>query len=162
MGTTQVILRTDIESLGRLGDIVKVKAGYARNYLLPKDLAMLATPQNLKLFERQKKKLQEKADAIRFAAQELAEKLQDLEVVIPVRVGEGDKLYGSVTVANIADKIAELGIEVDKRKIVLPDPIRALGEYELEVKLHPDVRTTIKVKVVKHGTEQEQEQTEQE
>ncbi|MDQ7031439.1 MAG: 50S ribosomal protein L9 [Desulfonauticus sp.] len=155
----QVILRADIESLGRLGEVVNVKPGYARNYLLPKGLAMLATDQNLKKFEREKKKLQEKMDAIRFAAQELAEKLNELEVVLPVRVGEGDKLYGAVTAANIADKVAEMGLEVDKRKIVVKEPIRALGEYELEVKLHPDVRATLKVKVVKHGSEQVQEET---
>ncbi|KUJ96512.1 MAG: large subunit ribosomal protein [Desulfonauticus sp.] len=154
----QVVLRADIENLGRLGDVVEVKPGYARNYLLPKGLAMLATEKNLKLFEREKKKLQEKMDAIRFAAQELKEKLEELEVVLEVRVGEGDKLYGAVTAANIADKVQELGYEIDKRKIVIPEPIRALGEYELEVKLHPDVRATLKVKVIKHGSEEAQEQ----
>ncbi|SDN20414.1 LSU ribosomal protein L9P [Desulfonauticus submarinus] len=154
----QVVLRADIENLGRLGDVVNVKPGYARNYLIPKGLAMLATDKNLKRFEREKKKLQEKMDAIRFAAQELADKLNALEVVLPVRVGEGDKLYGAVTAANIADKVAELGYEVDKRKILIKEPIRALGEYELEVKLHPDVRATLKVKVIKHGSEQAQEE----
>ncbi|WP_456325133.1 50S ribosomal protein L9 [Desulfonauticus submarinus] len=154
----QVVLRADIENLGRLGDVVNVKPGYARNYLIPKGLAMLATDQNLKRFEREKKKLQEKMDAIRFAAQELADKLNALEVVLPVRVGEGDKLYGAVTAANIADKVAELGYEVDKRKILIKEPIRALGEYELEVKLHPDVRATLKVKVIKHGSDKAQEE----
>lgn len=153
----QVVLRADIENLGRLGDVVKVKPGYARNYLIPKGLAMLATEKNLKIFEREKKKLQEKMDAIRFAAQELKEKLEALEVVIEVRVGEGDKLYGSVTAANIADKVQELGYEIDKRKIIIPEPIRALGEYDLEVRLHPDVKAILKVKVVKHGSEEAQE-----
>lgn len=157
----QVVLRADIENLGRLGDVVNVKPGYARNYLIPKGLAMLATEKNLKVFEREKKKLQEKMDAIRFAAQELKEKLEALEVVIEVRVGEGDKLYGSVTAANIADKVQELGYEVDKRKIVIPEPIRALGEYDLEVKLHPDVKAILKVKVVKHGSEEASEQGEE-
>ncbi|MFP4167604.1 MAG: 50S ribosomal protein L9 [Desulfonatronovibrionaceae bacterium] len=155
----RLILREDIDSLGRLGDEVDVKPGYGRNYLLPQGKAMLATEANLRAFETERRKLQKKMDAIRFAAEELAEKINSAEVVIPVRVGENDKLYGSVTSAHIADALEEKGIDIDKRKIVLEDPIRALGEYELEIKLHPDVKATLRIQVVRHGSESEQEES---
>jgi large subunit ribosomal protein L9 len=112
---------------------------------------MLATKANIKAFEFERKRLQEKMDAIRFAAQEVADKLNEANVVIEVRVGEGGKLYGSVSTVNIAEALEEMGIEVDKRKIVLDDPIRALGDYTLEVKLHPDVKAELRVSVVPHG-----------
>ncbi|MBT8762984.1 50S ribosomal protein L9 [Desulfohalobiaceae bacterium Ax17] len=156
----RVILRADIDNLGRLGDVVDVRPGYARNYLVPQGLAMPATKANLNAFELERKKLQQKMDAIRFAAQELADKLSATEVVIPVRVGENDKLYGSVTSTNIANALAEMGLEVDRRKIKLDDSIRSLGEYEVEIKLHPDVMAQVKVKVVKHGREEAQEEAE--
>lgn len=125
----RVILRADIDNLGHLGDVVEVRPGYARNYLVPQGLAMPATRANLNAFELERKKLQQKMDAIRFAAQELADKLSAAEVIIPVRVGENDKLYGSVTSSNIAQALAEMGMEVDRRKIRLDEPIRSLGEY---------------------------------
>ncbi len=147
----KLILRADIDHLGRLGDLVTVKPGYGRNYLVPQGLAMVATKANVKAFEFERKRLQEKMDAIRFAAQELADKLAAVHVVIDVRVGEAGKLYGSVNTVNIAEALKEMGIEVDKRKIVLDDPIRALGDYTLEVKLHPDVKAELRVSVVQHG-----------
>jgi len=155
----RLILREDIDNLGRLGDEVKVKPGYGRNYLLPQGKAMPATEGNMRAFEAERKKLQKKMDAIRFAAEELAEKINSTELIIPVRVGENDKLYGSVTTAHIADALEEKGIDIDKRKIVLEDPIRALGEFELEIKLHPDVKATLRIKVVRHGSESEQEES---
>ena len=158
----QVILRTDIEGLGKLGDVVRVKPGYARNYLLPRNLAMEATPGNLKEFENQRRKLQEKLDKDRFDAERLAEQLQDLELRIPVRVGEGDKLYGSVTTAMIANALEEQGFDVDKKKIELDKPIRSLGEFSVPVKVYPEVRPEIKVVVVRHGEEHVQDEQEAE
>jgi len=149
----KLILRADIDNLGRLGDLVTVKPGYGRNYLVPQGLAMSATKANIKAFEFERKRLQEKMDAIRFAAQELADKLAAAKVVISVRVGEGNKLYGSVTAVNIAEALEAMDIVVDRRKIILDDPIRALGEYPLEVKLHPDVKAELTVSVVPHGQE---------
>ena len=149
----EVILRTDMENLGKLGDVVKVKPGYARNYLIPKELAMQATSGNLKLFEQQRRKLQEKLDKARSQAQSLAEKLEETVLQIPVRVGEGDKLYGSVTSAMIAEALASKGLEVDKKDIELENPIRSLGEHQVPVKLYSGVRPELKVNVVRHGEE---------
>jgi len=158
----QVILRTDIERLGKLGDVVDVKPGYARNYLLPRDMAMEATPGNMKEFEHQRRKLQERLDKARSDAERLAEQLQDLRLRIPVRVGEGDKLYGSVTTAMIASALAEEGLDLDKKKIELDKPIRSLGEYTVPVKVYPEVRPEIKLAVVRHGEEHAEDEQEPE
>ncbi|MFP4072312.1 MAG: 50S ribosomal protein L9 [Desulfovibrionales bacterium] len=158
----KVILRADIDNLGSLGEIVNVKPGYGRNYLLPKGLAMTATKANQKVFEAERKKLQEKMDAIRFQAQEKADALNQAEVVIPVRVGEGDKLYGSVTTTTIGDALAAMGIEVDRKRLLLDEPIRELGEYTVQVRLHPEVRADLKVSVVRHDQEQGSEETQSE
>lgn len=147
----KLILRADVENLGRLGDIVNVKPGYGRNYLLPQGLAMVATEGNLKRFELELRKLKTLADGLRSEAEVVAEKMAATPIEIRVRVGEGEKLYGSVTAAMIADAVIAQGIDVDKRKIMLDDPIRALGEYEIEVKLHPEVRGQLKVSVLRHG-----------
>ena len=153
----ELILRADVENLGRLGDKVAVKPGYGRNYLIPQGLAMLASDANLRRFENERKKLQAKRDALASAAQSLADRLAAVSIVIEVRVGEGDKLYGSVTSGIIADKLAEAGIEIDRKKIVLNDPIRSLGHYEVEVKLLPEVRGMVKVAVVRQGGAEEEE-----
>lgn len=147
----QLILRADVENLGRLGDTVSVKPGYGRNYLIPQGLAMQATDSNLRRFENERKKLQAKRDALASAAQSLADKLAATPITIEVRVGEGDKLYGSVTSGIIADKLAEAGVEVDRKKIVMAEPIRALGHYEVEVKLLPDLRGMVSVTVMRQG-----------
>lgn len=147
----KLILRADIDSLGRLGDIVTVKAGYGRNYLIPQGFAAPATNANMKQFELERKKLQAVADKVRAEAEEMAAKIAATPVEITVRVGEGDKLYGSVTPTHIADAMAEQGVEIDRRKIVLEEPIRALGEFDIEIKLHPDVRGELKLTVAKKG-----------
>ena len=147
----KVILRADVDNLGRLGDIVAVKPGYGRNYLLPQGLASLATPGNLKVFEQERRKLQAKNDAVKAEAAGLAAKIEAAKVVIEVRVGDGDKLYGSVTSSQIATILEEQGVAVDRRKIQLEDGIRSLGEYVIDVKLHPEVVAKLKVNVVKHG-----------
>jgi large subunit ribosomal protein L9 len=154
----QIILRADVDNLGRLGDVVKVKPGYGRNYLIPKGMAMPATKANKNIFERERKKLEVQMEKIRQAAQSQADRLNEAHVVIPVRVGENEKLYGSVTTTNIGEALSQMGIEVDRRKIVLENPIRSLGEFEVEVKLHHDVKCLVKVSVVKHGAEKKPEQ----
>jgi large subunit ribosomal protein L9 len=147
----KVILRADVDNLGRLGEIVAVKPGYGRNYLLPQGYASLATPGNLKVFEQERRKLQAKNDAIRAEASALAAKIEAAKVVIEVRVGDGDKLYGSVTSSQIAGILEGQGVNVDRRKLQLDDGIRALGEYIVDVKLHPEVVAKLTVKVVKLG-----------
>ncbi len=151
MAAMKLILRADMENLGKLGDIVAVKPGYGRNYLIPQGLAMMASASNLKVFELERKKLQAKMDALRASAGDLASKIANATVSIEVRVGEGDKLYGSVTSAMIADGLEAQGIAIDRRKIILDDPIRTLGVHEVEVKLHADVRGTVRVMVCRQG-----------
>lgn len=151
----KLILRADVDNLGRLGDEVKVKPGYGRNYLVPKGLAMLATESNRKIFEQESKKLQAKMDAVKAEAQAIADKVNEKEVYIKVRVGEGDKLYGSVTSQHIVDALEEMGVQgLDKKKLVLPDSIRSLGMYQVEARLHQDVSAEIAVIVVPHTWEQ--------
>ena len=144
----KVILRADVENLGILGDVVTVKPGYGRNYLLPQGLAMLATEANMHTFELERKKLQARMDAQRAEARSLAEKIEALNIVIPMHVGENDKLYGSVTTTMIGDAILAQGVEVDRRRILLDAPIRALGDFEVRVRLHADVVANLQVKVV--------------
>jgi large subunit ribosomal protein L9 len=146
----KLILRADVDNLGRLGEVVTVKPGFGRNYLVPQGLAMPATEGNLRAFELERKKLQARMDAVKAAAQDLSDKLTAERVIVRVRVGEGGRLYGSVSTSNIAEALAERGVEFDRRKIVLGEPIRALGEYSLEVKLHPDIETVLVVAVVSH------------
>ena len=144
----KVILRADIENLGHLGDVVGVKPGYGRNYLIPQDLAMLATPANLHAFELERKKLQARMDEIRTAASAIAEKLQDFVLTIAMRVGENDKLYGSVTTSMIGELLNQEGIEIDRHSILLDGAIRTLGEHTVRARLHADVVPTFVVKVI--------------
>lgn len=144
----KLILRADVENLGTLGDVVEVKPGYGRNYLLPQGLAMVASPANLKVFEQERNKLQARMDALRAEARGLAARLEALKVVIPMHVGENDKLYGSVTSTIIGDAIAEQGLEVDRRRILMDAPIRTLGEHPVRVRLHADVIAVVPVQVV--------------
>lgn len=152
----KVILRADVENLGTLGDIVEVRPGYGRNYLLPQGLAMTATGSNLKVFEMERKKLQAQMDAVREAANTLAAKIKAADIKIAVRVGENDKLYGSVTATNIAEALAEAGIEIDRRRILLDAPIRSLGEFDIRVRLHADVDAELSLKVVAEGRAEEE------
>lgn len=144
----KLILRADVENLGTLGDVVEVKPGYGRNYLLPQGLAMVASPSNLKTFEQERNKLQARMDAMRAEARGLAVRLEALKVVIPMHVGENDKLYGSVTSSIIGDAIAGQGIEVDRRRILMDAPIRTLGEHPVRVRLHADVIAVVPVMVI--------------
>ena len=144
----KLILRADVENLGSLGDVVEVKAGYGRNFLLPQGLAMVASPSNLKSFEQERKKLQARMDAVRSEALALQASLEALDVVIPMHVGDNDKLYGSVTTTIIGDALAALGVAVHRRRILMDAPIRTLGEHPVRVRLHASVIAMVPVKVI--------------
>ena len=145
----EVILRDHVEHLGRRGEIVKVADGYARNYLLPRKLALPATDANRKWVERERKIAEARDAEERGAAEAIATRLNALELQINRRVGENDQLYGSVTNADIAELLATKGFEIDRRKILLPDPIKALGENTVPVKLHREVTAQLRVRVAK-------------
>ena len=145
----EVILREHVDNLGRRGEIVKVADGYARNYLLPRKLALLATDGNKKQIERERVKFDAKeAEEQKVAAGGGRRGSASVEVVIARKVGETEALYGSVTTADIAEALAAKGFEIDRRKLQLPEPIKKLGEFDVPVKLHRDVTVTLKVKVV--------------
>jgi large subunit ribosomal protein L9 len=145
----EVILRDHVDHVGKRGDIVKVANGYARNYLLPRNLALPATDANKQRIQRERKIAEAREGEEREAAEALAERLVALELQIARKVGDNDTLYGSVTNSDIADLLKEKGFEIDRRKILLPDAIRTLGETLVPVKLHRDVTAQLKVAVVK-------------
>ena len=141
----QVILKEDIEKLGHIGDIVEVKRGFARNYLLPRDFALEATPRNVKQLEHQKRVVAAKIKKVKSASETLADKLNQVSVTLHHLAGEEEKLFGSVTTMEIADALGEQGIEIDKRKISLEEPIKRLGEYKVAVKLPGGVAAHVTV-----------------
>jgi len=147
----EVILREHVDNLGRRGDLVKVADGYARNYLLPRKLALLATDGNKKVIEREKVKFDVQEAEEQKVAQALADRLATVEIEIARKVGETDALFGSVTNADIAEALAAKGFDIDRRKIQLYEPIKKIGEVEVPIKLHRDVVVTLKVKVVAEG-----------
>jgi large subunit ribosomal protein L9 len=147
----EVILREHVDNLGRRGEIVKVADGYARNYLLPRKLALLATDGNKKQIEREKVKFEAKELEEKKVADAVGERLATVEVEIARKVGETEALYGSVTTGDIAQALAAKGFDLDKRKLVLQEPIKKLGEFTVPVKLHRDVTTHLKVRVVAEG-----------
>jgi large subunit ribosomal protein L9 len=144
----EVILREHIDNLGRRGDVVKVAAGYARNYLLPRKLALAVTEANKKQIERERKAGEVKDAQERTEADAYAQRLEAVEIEIARRVGENQTMYGSVTSADIAHALEAKGFEIDRRKIQLPDPIKTVGEVQVPVKVHRDVTAQVKVKVV--------------
>jgi len=145
----EIILRADVQHLGKIGEVVKVKDGYARNYLLPQGLAYPATEANKKKITYEGERLAKQQAAEKTAAETEATRLADVHLTFEVKVGEEEKLYGSVTASDIQRKLEELGIHVDKRKIDLAEPIRELGEYNVGIKIHPEVRPEVRVTVVK-------------
>lgn len=145
----EVILREHVEHLGRRGDVVTVADGYARNYLIPRKLAMPATEANRRLLERQRKALEAREAQERAAAEQLAARLGEIECVIARRVGETDTLYGSVTATDIAEALAQHQLPIEKRRILLAEPIKALGDYLVPVKIHRDLVAQVRVKVVR-------------
>lgn len=145
----KVILRENIDTLGKIGDIVRVSDGYARNFLLPRNLATIANEGNVQEIEHHQKSLAKKREKDKQSSQEVAKKLEAFSCTIARKVGEHDKLFGSVTTVDIADTLKKAGFKVDKRTIVLDAPIKALGVHSVSIKLEPEVSATVKVWVVK-------------
>ena len=144
----QVILREDIDNLGSIGDLVKVADGYARNYLVPNKKAIEATPDNLNAMNHAKKMVSDRIRKIKKDATAEADQLRGLAVIIKAKTGEEGKLFGSVTSMDIADAVKAKGVEIDKRKIVLDEPIKRLGDYTVSVKLYADIIAEFKVSVI--------------
>ena len=147
----EVILREHVDNLGRRGDVVKVAAGYARNFLLPRKLALLVTEGNRKQIERERSKFEARELEEQRVAEAVAGRMANLEIVIARKVGETDALYGSVTSADIAEALAARGFAIERRKLQLAEPIKRIGEVDVPVKLHREVTATVKVKVVAEG-----------
>ena len=144
----RIILRKDIENLGDVGDIVDVKPGYARNYLLPQGFAYEATPANLKRYEEERTHLVNRSLRDRERAEKAAERLTDVSVTLKVKAGDEGRLFGSVTSSDISGALAEQGIEIDRHIIRLSEPIKQLGMYKVPVRLHADVQPEVSVWVV--------------
>jgi large subunit ribosomal protein L9 len=145
----EVILRQAVDTLGHTGDIVKVSAGYARNFLLPRGIAYEATAGNKKRLEQERARLEAAEGERRGSAQELATKIEQVSLTFSARVGEEGKLFGSVTTADIAHELEKQGIHIEKRQIDLHEPIKALGVYRVPVRLHADVKPEVRVWVIK-------------
>ena len=143
----KLILREDVENLGKGGELVEVKPGYGRNYLLPRGLAVLANPRNVKELEHQKAVAQAKAAKLKASAQAVAKRLSETPVTLKRKVGEQDKLYGSVTALDLVEALAQRGVTLDRRLLDLAEPIKTVGDFEVPVKLHRDVPAKVKVKV---------------
>lgn len=147
-----VILREHVDKLGRRGEVVKVADGYARNYLLPRKLALLATDGSKKQIERERVKFEARELEEKNVAEAVAARLATIEIVIARKVGETEALYGSVTSADIAEALAGKGFEIERRKLQLPDPIKKIGEVDVPIRLHREVTASVKVKVVAEGS----------
>ncbi len=145
----KVILRKNYDQLGKVGDIVDVKNGFARNFLIPRQIAYQATKGNILSLEEEKKQILKKEVKDLESAQKLAAELEKVSITIPVKVGEEDKIFGSVTNQMIADSLTEKGYEIDRRKIEISEPIKALGIYSINIKLHPNVSAVVKTWVVR-------------
>ena len=144
----KVILKEDVKNLGMMGQIVNVSDGYARNYLVPKGLAVEANMKNIKYLEHTKRIINEKAKRIKNSAQELADKISKMNLVIKAKAGEEGKLFGSVTTMDISELLKNEGIEIDKKKILLDEPIKRLGTYSVNLKIHPEISTQLNIEVI--------------
>jgi large subunit ribosomal protein L9 len=154
MATITVLLREDIDNLGGRGEIVKVRAGYARNYLLPRNLAVLATKGNIKQIEQERAALLKKAAKEKATAQAQAEQMKDLTLIFERKVGEHGILFGSVTSMDIAEALQAKGYEIDRKKIMLKEPIKETGDYTVPIKLHREVTLELPITVVPEGGQQ--------
>lgn len=144
----QLILTQDVQYLGKAGDVVKVKPGYGRNYLLPKGMAVPATSRNVRRLEHDKRVISSRVAKQTAAAEQIASRINGMTLQFERRVGTDDKMFGSVTARNISDQLAVAGVELDHRHIHLPEPVKALGKYEVDVKLQAGVTATLKFWVV--------------
>jgi large subunit ribosomal protein L9 len=149
----EVILREHVDHLGERGEVVKVADGYARNYLLPRKLALPATQGNRKHVERERRIVEARESQEKGQAEAMAARLADVDITIARRVGDTEQLYGSVTSADIVDFLKEKGFEVDRRKLILPEPLKAIGDHTVPLKLHREVTIPLKVHVVKEGAQ---------
>jgi len=144
----KVILKEDVHGLGKAGQIINVKDGYARNFLFPKGLALVADEKNMRLLEYQKKKFEEQAKKKRQDAESIAERLTGIQITIKSKAGEGQKLFGSITSKDIAEALQKEGFSIERKQIMISEPIKRLGEYEVEVKLHSNINAKLKINVV--------------
>jgi large subunit ribosomal protein L9 len=149
----EVILKEDILNLGKMGEVVRVRDGYARNYLLPRGLVLIADKKTLKTFEHQKRVVESQKDRVVKQAQILADKLAQISLTMPVKAGEEGKLFGSVTNIDIEKALKAKGFDVDRRKIQLAQPIKILGDYEVPVRFTSDVTANVKVSVVSEAVQ---------
>lgn len=149
----KVILRQSVENLGGPGEVVSVKDGYARNFLIPKRLAMPHTPGNLKIIDREKRQLAVKEARIKSEAEALAERFAGTALTFTKKAGEEGVLYGSVTPAEISDGLAKKGLEVDKRRLIIPETIKRVGESHISIRLHPEVELSVMITVIPEGEE---------
>jgi large subunit ribosomal protein L9 len=147
----ELILRDDVDKLGRRGDIVKVKDGFARNFLLPRGLGMPVNAANKAMIEKEKRAALARLAKERAEFEVLAERIATLRFIAPRKVGENDVLYGSVTSGDVAEFLKAKGIEIDKRKVLLDEPVKHLGEHEIKIRLHPEVNAALKLLVTKEG-----------
>ena len=145
----KVILKEDVSHLGQPGEVVNVKPGYARNYLIPQGLAALATSRNIKLAEHQLRQIQRQIDAAKAEAEQVKARLAELSITISKPAGDQEKLFGSVTTRDIAAALAEKGIKADRKRVMIAEPIKALGVYTVQIKLHGGEAADLKVWVVK-------------
>lgn len=143
----KVILKDDVKDLGQIGDMLTVKEGFARNFLIPKGLAVEANPKNIKALEHEKRKIQEIIKKAKTGAEGLAAKIGSASVTIKAKAGEEDKLFGAVTAKDIAEALHKEGLDIDRKRIMLEEPIKRLGSYNVPVKLHPEVTATVAVNV---------------
>lgn len=144
----RVILKEEVKQLGDMGQVVDVSNGYARNYLIPRGLAIEANEKNIKSLEHEKKVIQEKLRKIRNSAQELSNKIANMSIIIKAKSGEEGKLFGSVTSMDIAEQLKNEGFEIDKKKILLEEPIKRLGKYTVTIKLHSDILSQLNIEVL--------------
>jgi len=144
----KVILKEDIKKIGKMGQIVDVADGFARNYLVPKGLAVEANTKNIRSIEHEKKIVHEKARKLKDSAQDLSSKISAMTITIKAKAGEEGKLFGSVTTMDIAEALHNEGIEIDKKRISLEEPIKRLGSYPVNIKLHPDVSLQLNIQVI--------------
>ncbi len=144
----KVILIEDHDTLGIKGDVVDVKPGFGQNYLIPQQIAVVATPSALKRYEEERRQVAHKVEAARGNAEKLAEKLNDVEIIIPVQTGEDNRIFGSITTQQIADELKTKGFDIDRKKISMAEDVRVTGVYPATVRLHPEHTAEVKVKVV--------------
>ena len=147
----KVILKDDVKKIGTMGQIIDVADGFARNYLVPRGLAVEANVKNIKSLEHERKIIQGKAKKIKNQAEDLATRISGITLMIKAKAGEEGKLFGSVTTMDIAERLKEQGIEIDKKRIVLDEPIKRVGSYSVGIKVHPEVLTQVNVQVVEEA-----------